>query len=114
MIVYDSGIADKIRVGLWAEFAFTASFYESRIVNKKTQQSLLQRMYNKQFKGSKNLKTFSEMCAVTTKKTIQGKMTEGLSVCMLDFLIIKQMMFTGYSTLRPNKSSNQEIQFGLI
>jgi hypothetical protein len=33
-------------------------------------------MCNKQFKGSKNLKTFGKMCAVMTKKTIQGKLND--------------------------------------
>jgi hypothetical protein len=56
----DSGIVDEIRDGFWAECASTASFYENRIVNKETQQSPLQLMYNKQFKGSKNLKNFGE------------------------------------------------------
>jgi hypothetical protein len=45
-------------------------------------------MYNKQFKGSKNLKTFGEMCVVTTKKAIQGKLSDrgtvGLFVGYLD------------------------------
>ena len=72
----DSGIADELRHGLWAECASTASFYENRIVNKTTQQSPLQLMYNKQFKGSKNLKTFGEICVVTTKKAIQGKLND--------------------------------------
>jgi hypothetical protein len=72
----DSGIVDKIRHGLWAECASTASFYENRIVNKTTQQSPLQLMYNKQFKGHKNLKTFGEMCVVTTKKAIYGKLSD--------------------------------------
>jgi len=51
-----------------AECASTASFYENRIINKTTQQSPLQLMYNKQFKEHKNLKAFGEMCVVTTKK----------------------------------------------
>jgi hypothetical protein len=33
-------------------------------------------MYNKQFKGHKNLKTFGEMCVATTKKAIQGKLND--------------------------------------
>jgi hypothetical protein len=33
-------------------------------------------MYNKQFKGSKNLKTFGEICIITTKKTVQGKLND--------------------------------------
>jgi hypothetical protein len=70
----DSGIEDKIRHGLWAECTSTASFYENRIVNKTTQQSPLQLIYNKEFKGHKNLKTFGEMCVVTTKRAIQGKL----------------------------------------
>jgi hypothetical protein len=72
----DSGIVDKIRHGLWAECASTASFYENRIVNKTTQQSPLQLTYNKEFKGHKNLKTFGEMCVVMTKKAIQGKLSD--------------------------------------
>jgi hypothetical protein len=60
----------------WAECASTTSLCENRIVNKTTQQSPLQLMYNKQFKGCKNLKTFDEMCVVTTKKAIQGKLND--------------------------------------
>jgi hypothetical protein len=37
-------------------------------------------MYNKHFKGSKNLKTFGELSVVTTKKIIQGKLEVGLFV----------------------------------
>jgi hypothetical protein len=33
-------------------------------------------MYNKEFKGHKNLKTFGEMCVVTTKRAIQGKLSD--------------------------------------
>jgi hypothetical protein len=33
-------------------------------------------MYNKEFKGHKNLKTFGEMCVVTTKRAIQGKLKD--------------------------------------
>jgi hypothetical protein len=33
-------------------------------------------MYNKQFKGGKNLKTFGGMCFVTTKKKIQIKLND--------------------------------------
>jgi hypothetical protein len=67
-------------------------------------------MYNKEFKGHKHLKTFGEMCVVTTKKAIQGKLSDrGTVGLLLDILIIMQMMFTGYSTFRPNKSSSQEI-----
>jgi hypothetical protein len=33
-------------------------------------------MYNKEFKDHKNLKTFGEMCVVTTKKAIQGKLSD--------------------------------------
>jgi hypothetical protein len=51
----DLGIVDKIRDGHWAECASTASFYENRIVSKTTQQSPLQLMYNKKFKGIKTL-----------------------------------------------------------
>jgi transposase InsO family protein len=69
----DSGIVNEIRDGLWAECASTASFYENRIVKKTTQQSALQLMYNKQFKGHKNLKAFGEIYVVTTKKAIQGE-----------------------------------------
>jgi hypothetical protein len=58
----DSGIVDEIRDGLWAECASTTSFYENRIVNKETQQSPLQLMYNKRSKEAKILKTFGEMC----------------------------------------------------
>jgi hypothetical protein len=36
----------------------------------------LQLIYNKEFKGHKNLKTFGEMCVVTTKKVIQGKLSD--------------------------------------
>jgi hypothetical protein len=78
----DSGIVDKIRDGLWAECASTASFYENRIVNTTTQQSPLQLMYNKHFKGHNNLKTFGEMCVVTTKKAIQGKFNDRGTVAL--------------------------------
>jgi hypothetical protein len=61
-IFNDSGIVDEIRDGLWAECASTTSFYENRIVNKETQQSPLQLMYNKLSKEAKILKTFGEMC----------------------------------------------------
>jgi hypothetical protein len=50
--------------------------YENRIVNKETQQSPLQLMYNKQFKGFKNLRAFGEKCVVMTKKKIQGKLND--------------------------------------
>ena len=33
-------------------------------------------MFKTQFKGFKNLKTFGEMCVVTTKKSIQGKLND--------------------------------------
>ena len=33
-------------------------------------------MFKTQFKGFKNLKTFGEMCVVTTKKIIQGKLND--------------------------------------
>ncbi len=33
-------------------------------------------MYNKQFKGLKNLRTFGEMCVVMTEKKIQGKLND--------------------------------------
>jgi hypothetical protein len=33
-------------------------------------------IYNKQFKGHENLKTFGDMCVVTTKKAIQGKLSD--------------------------------------
>ncbi len=72
----DSGIVDENQDGLWAECASSASFYENRIVNNDTIQSPLQLMYNKQFKGSKILKTFGEICVVTAKKTIQGKLND--------------------------------------
>ena len=71
-----SGIDGEIRHGLWAECASTASFYENRILNKATHQSPLQLMFKTQFKGFKNLKTFGEMCVVTTKKSIQGKLND--------------------------------------
>jgi hypothetical protein len=71
----DSGLVDKNRHELWAECASTASFYENRIVNKTRQQPPLQLMYNKHFKRSKNLKTFGEMCVVTTKRAIKGKLS---------------------------------------
>jgi hypothetical protein len=32
-------------------------------------------MYNKEFKGHKSLNTFGEMCVVTTRKAIQGKLS---------------------------------------
>jgi hypothetical protein len=84
----DSGILDKIQDGLRTQCASTASFYENRIVNKKTQQLQLHLMYNKEFKGHKNLKTFGEMCVVSTKKAIQGKLsnrgTVGLFVAYPD------------------------------
>ena len=66
------GIDDEIRNGLWAECASTASFYENRIINKAAYQSPLQLMFKTQSKGFNNLKTFGEMCVVTTKKNIQG------------------------------------------
>jgi hypothetical protein len=33
-------------------------------------------MYNKEFKGHKNLKAFGEMCVVTTKRAVQGKLSD--------------------------------------
>jgi hypothetical protein len=33
-------------------------------------------MYNKQFNGHKNLKTLDDMSVVTTKKAIQGKLSD--------------------------------------
>jgi hypothetical protein len=72
----DSGIVDEIQDGLWAECASTASHYENRIVNKETQKSPSQLKYSKQFRGSKNLKTFGVMCIVMTKKTIEGKLND--------------------------------------
>jgi hypothetical protein len=69
----DLGIIDEIRDGLWAKCASIASYYENSIVNKETQQSPSQLMHNKHLKRCKNFKTFGEMCVVTTKKAIQGK-----------------------------------------
>ena len=72
----DSGIENEIRHGLWAECASTATFYENRITNKEKQQSPLQLMFQTPFKGFNYLKTFGEMCVVTTKKGIQGKLKD--------------------------------------
>jgi hypothetical protein len=106
----DSGIVDEIRDGFWAECASTASFYENRIVNKETQQSPLQLMYNKQFKGSKNLKNFGETWVVTTKKTIQGKLNDkgtfGLFVAYPDNHANDVYRIFN---IKPNKSSSREI-----
>jgi hypothetical protein len=56
----ESGIADEIGNGLWAEWASTASFMRTEGITKQhssttTQQSPLQLMYNTQIKGFNNL-----------------------------------------------------------
>ena len=75
-----SGVDSEIRNGIWAECASTESFYENRLINKATHQSPLQLMFKTQFQSFNNLQTFGEMCVVTTKKSIQGKLYDSRTV----------------------------------
>jgi hypothetical protein len=63
-----------------------------------TQQTLLQLMYNIQFKGFKNIGSLGDMCVVKIKKLIEGKLNHRGTVGL----------FVGYP--KKNKWCIQDIQ----
>ena len=70
----DAGIEGDFCKGLWAECASTATYYENIIVSKDNKKSPLELMFKEKTKELKRLKRFVEMCVVTTKSKIQGKL----------------------------------------
>jgi len=77
-----AGIEGEFRKGLWAECASTATFYENIIVNKEKKKSPFELMFKSKGKELKSLKRFGEMCVVTTKAKIQGKLNDRGTACV--------------------------------
>ena len=77
-----AGIEGDFRKGLWAECASTATFYENIIVNREKKKSPFELMFKSKGKELKSLKRFGEMCVVTTKAKIQGKLNDRGTACV--------------------------------
>ena len=108
VMINESGIVDKIWNGHWAECASTASFYEYRSINKATQQSPLQLMYNTLVKGFNNLFEPLVRCVSwqPRKPFKENKMIEELLLYFLVILKTMETLYTGYFTWNPSKSSS--------
>jgi hypothetical protein len=78
----DTEIDGEFLDGLWAECASTATYYDNLIINKNKKKSPIDSMFKSRAKGLMNLKRFGEMCVVTTKNKIQGKLSDKGSVCV--------------------------------
>jgi hypothetical protein len=74
----DAGIKDKMRSGICIECASMATFYANNLVNRESRKLPHESMFKKLSK----FKIFSEMVVVTTKKKIQGKLSDRSTVCM--------------------------------
>jgi hypothetical protein len=78
----DSEIDGEFHDGLWAECASTITYYDNLIINKDKKKSPIELMFKSRAKGLMNLKRFGEMCMVTTKNKIQGKLSNKGTVCV--------------------------------
>jgi hypothetical protein len=81
-IMNDSEIDGEFRDGLWAECASTAAYHDNLIIKKDKTKSPIALIFKNRAKGLMNLKRFGEMCVVTTKNKIQGKLSDKGTVCV--------------------------------
>ena len=82
-----AGLKDRLRNGVWAEFARTVTFLSNITVLKSRDECPYQLLFGSKPKLPESLKAFGEVGLVTTKNKIQGKLRNRGTVCM----------FVGYS-----------------
>jgi hypothetical protein len=78
----NAGIMNEMRCGIWAEYASTAIFYANILLNRESGKPPHESMFGVTFKKLSNLKIFGEMFVVTTRKNIQGNLSERGTMCM--------------------------------
>jgi hypothetical protein len=64
------------------ELAQLLTYYNNLIINKDKKKSPINLILKNRAKGLRNLKRFGEMCVVTTKNKIQGKLSNKGTVCV--------------------------------
>ena len=91
----DAGIKGKMRHGLWAEAANTATMLNNILVKEEGRKSPHFQVYNSEAKYVNNLRQFGELAVVTNRKgTIQNKTENKGRTCM----------FVGYPSDSPSKT----------
>jgi hypothetical protein len=77
-----AGIHEEIKNGIWAECAYTATFYSNILAKRFTKRSTKELLFGREAHCAHNLRMFGEIGIVTTKKKIQGKLKDRGTVCI--------------------------------
>jgi hypothetical protein len=83
-----AGLKDHLRSGVWAECAMTVTYLSNITSIKEKMICPYQLLFGNKPRLLESLRSFGEICVVTTKNDIQGKITNRGTPCM----------FMGYST----------------
>jgi hypothetical protein len=77
-----AGLQEEIRSGIWTECASTAALHSNILATRVTKTSPQELLFGKEAHCAHNLRMFGKMGVVTTKKKIQGKLKDRVTVCM--------------------------------
>jgi hypothetical protein len=86
-VLNGAGIHEEIKSGIWADCAYTTTFYSNILAARVTKRSLQELLFGKEAHCAFNQRMFGKIGIVTTKKKIQGKLKDQGTVCI----------FVGYS-----------------